>query len=187
MKQNNMLSKLALSETKNELLYNKLSVNVYTQYPYEKQGLDDGMYVINQVIGEYWKPRFLIDEKSKTAIEFMDSCTTLQTVNADDVDWKTLEGLPQEAIDRAKVLDAVYPTFIRGYKNDVAEVSWQINPDGRYFMDEDGYGMTDDEEITIYSYVDRAGKPLVKFRYVKDYDELDEMEKEAREKVKMRR
>ena len=54
-------------------------------------------------------------------------------------------------------------------------------------MDEDGYGMTDDEEITIYSYVDRAGKPLVKFRYIKDYSELDEMEKEARKNLKKRK
>ena len=54
-------------------------------------------------------------------------------------------------------------------------------------MDEDGYGMTDDEEITIYSYVDRAGKPLVKFRNIKDYGELKVMEKEARKKLKNRK
>ena len=59
-------------------------------------------------------------------------------------------------------------------------MSWQINPDGRYYMDDDGYGMTDDIEITLYAYVDRSGKPLVKFRNIKDYDELEVMEKEAR-------
>ena len=40
--------------------------------------------------------------------------------------------------------------------------------------------MTDDIEITLYAYVDRSGKPLVKFRNIKDYDELEVMEKEAR-------
>lgn len=51
-------------------------------------------------------------------------------------------------------------------------------------MDEDGYGMINDEEITIYCYVDRADKPLVKFRNIKDYDELNEMKKEARRNLK---
>lgn len=145
------------------------------------------MYVIDQVIGEYWKPRYLVDEKNKTAVEFMTSWTTLQTVCVDDIDWKSLESLLQKAIDKARNLNAVFPTFVKEYKNGMAEVSWQINPDGRYYMDEDGYGMTNDEEITIYSYVDRAGKPLVKFRKIKDYGELEEMAKEARRNLKARK
>ena len=37
----------------------------------------------------------------------------------------------------------------------MAEVSWQLNPDGRYYMDEDGYGMTNEKEITIFGFIDR--------------------------------
>lgn len=173
-----------VEETAAHILYKTLCVDTYTQYPYEKQSLDEDMYVINQVIGEYWKPRYLVDGKNKTAVEFMDIWTTLQTVCPDDIDWKSLEGLAQDVIEKAKSLNAVFPTFVRSYKNDVAEVAWQINPDGRYFMDEDGYGMTNDEEITVYSYVDRAGKPLVKFRTIKDFNELNMMEKEARKNLK---
>ena len=36
-------------------LYKVLSTEEYTQYPYEKCDLDDGMSVINQVIGGYWR------------------------------------------------------------------------------------------------------------------------------------
>lgn len=176
-----------VEEAAAQRLYKTLNADTYTKYPYEKRSLGEDMHVINQVIGEYWKPRYLVDEKNKTAIEFMDSWTTLQTVCTDDIDWKSLEGLPQNAIGRAKVLDAVYPTFIRGYKNDVAEVSWQINPDGRYYMDEDGFEMTDDEEITIYGYIDRNGKSLIKFRTIKDYRELYDMEREARKNLKSRK
>lgn len=168
-------------------LYQTLCAEEYTQYPYQRQDLDEGMSVINQVIGEYWKPRFLIDERNQTAVECMDSWTILQTVGADDIDWQSLEGLPQEAVNRAKGLNAVFPTFVRNYRKGMAQVSWQINPDGRYYMDEDGYGMTDDVEITLYSYVDRAGRPLAKFRYVKDYDELDKMETQARKNLKKRK
>ena len=61
-------------------LYKALSVGEYAQYPYEKCDLDDDMSVINQVIGGYWKPRFLMDDRNQTAVEFMDSWTTLKTI-----------------------------------------------------------------------------------------------------------
>lgn len=167
-------------------LYKTLSANTYTQYPYEKESLDEGMYVIKQVIRDYWKPRYLVDEKNKTAVEFMSRCTILQTLTWDDIDWESLLELPEKAIDQAHALDAEFPSFIRKYKNGVASVSWELNPDGRYYMDEDGFGMTDDEEITIYGYIDREGKPLIKFRAIEDFGELDQMEEEAKKNLKNR-
>lgn len=101
----------------------------------------------------------------------------------DDIDWPSLEGLPKDAIRMAKALDAYFPSFVRGYDHDVAQFSWQLNPDGQYYMDEDGYGMTDDEEITIYGYVDRSGKPLGKIRNIKSFSELNAMKEEARKKL----
>ena len=84
-------------------------------------------------------------------------------------------------------MSAQFPTFIRGFRNGVAEVSWQLNPDGRYYMDDDGFGMTNDEEITIYGFIDQNANVVVKFRNInKRYGELDKMRKEAEEKVKMK-
>ena len=34
---------------------------------------------------------------------------------------------------------------------------WQVQPDGRYWADEDGFGMTNDEEIILYTFVDLNG------------------------------
>ena len=170
-----------------DLLYEVLGEEKYAQYPYRKEGLGEEMYVINRAICGYWKPVYLIDERNKGAEVFMNGAETLQTVSVEDIDWESLNGLQQDAIDRAKALDAGFPTFIYNYKDGVAKVSWQINPDGRYYMDEDGYGMTNDKEITVYGFIDRAGKPLVKFRYVHDSSELDVMEKEARKNLKARK
>lgn len=36
-------------------------------------------------------------------------------------------------------------SVVRRYENGGAEVSWMLQPDGRYDQDEDGFGMTDDE------------------------------------------
>lgn len=72
-----------------------------------------------------------------------------------------------------------FPSFIREFRNGVEQVDWQLNPDGRYYMDDDGYGMTPDVEINIHGFIDRNGHVLVKFRYVSDNKELEVMRKEA--------
>ena len=67
----------------------------------------------------------------------------------------------------------------------MAEVSWQLNPDGRYYMDDDGFGMTSDEEITVYGFIDTKMNVLVKFQYIdKDWKRLDKMRREAEKALK---
>lgn len=144
-------------------LYERLSATRFSQYPYERCSLGDGMSVVNEAMREYWKPRFLVDDRNRTAFEFMDGNAVLQTVRQEDIDWTSLQRLPDYAINRARWLDARFPTFIRMYKNGIAEVSWMLNPDGRYYQDEDGFGMTDDVEIKIYGMIDRTGKVVRKF------------------------
>jgi len=41
---------------------------------------------------------------------------------------------------------------------------WQIQPDGRYWADEDGFGMENDEEIVLYSFIDQNGQFMGPFR-----------------------
>lgn len=147
-------------------LYEQLSVAKFSQYPYEKCSLGDEMAVVNEVIAGYWKPRFLLDDRNRMAFEFMNGHAVLQTVRQEDIDWNALLGLPDNVINRARNLDAWFPTFVGRYENGVAEVSWTLQPDGFYYRDEDGFGMTDDEEIKLYGLIDRAGKVVAKF-YVK--------------------
>ena len=48
------------------------------------------------------------------------------------------------------------------------KVCWQVQPDGRYWEDEDGFGGTDDEEVTLYTYVDANGDFTGPFRLCLD-------------------
>ncbi|MBQ4430781.1 MAG: hypothetical protein II877_04705 [Synergistaceae bacterium] len=41
---------------------------------------------------------------------------------------------------------------------------WEVQPDGMYWADEDGYGMTSDEEIRLYSFIDEEGRFTAPFR-----------------------
>ena len=146
-----------------EKLYKKLCVSQYKDRPYEQCDLGEGMTLVNQVIGEYWKPRYLIDNEAKCAYEFMTGDEVLQTVTNEDIDWDSLKGIPQDALDRAKAHSFHFPGHIYQYENGVAKVEWQLNPDGMYYRDEDGFGMTDDEEVNLYGAIDRKGKVVKKF------------------------
>ena len=72
--------------------------------------------------------------------------------------------------------------------SNVAEVECQLNPDDRYCRDDDGYGMTDDEEIAVYGFIDAAVNVLVKFQYIGDNREhLKEMRCDAERKLLRKR
>ncbi len=161
-------------------LYARLNSEMYKPGDWQTENNGEDMSVVSQVIMQYWKPRFLIDHRAKCAYEFMDSSETLCTVKQDDIDWESLRGLPSEIVGRARSLDFHFPSFVRSYVNGVAQVCWQLNPDGMYYMDEDGYGMTDDEEVEIYGFIDRRGKVVVKFKQIhEDWNLLKAMRKEA--------
>lgn len=161
-------------------LYTRLNSDMYKTGSWRTEDNGEGMAVVSQVISQYWKPRFLIDNISKCAYEFMDASETLCTITADDIDWESLKCLSSKSIRRAQRLDFHFPSFVRKYENGVAQVNWQLNPDGMYYRDEDGFGMTDDDEEEIYGFIDRKGKVLVKFCYINEnWDKLNAMRKDA--------
>ena len=164
----------------NDALYRKLQSSLNADDSYEKENLGEGMFLLQVLWGSYWKPRYLVDDEVRMAYEFLDTDCCLATFTVDDIAWETLENLSEELKQRARKLNAHFPTIVSGYHDGVAEVSWQINPDGMYYMDSDGFGMSDDEEETLYGFIDRKGKPLVKFRRIKDFSELKDMEREAK-------
>ena len=170
-----------------EDLYFQLCKGKYAEYPFQTDDLGEGMAVVKEVIMQYWKPRYLLDHTVRRAYEFMSDNEYLQTVRQEDIAWEKLTALPSEAVSRAKELSAHYPTLIGCFKNGVAEVKWELNPDGYYFMDEDGFGMTDDEEVTIYGFIDRTGTVVAKFQPVNDSKEWGVLREQAEKRVKGRK
>lgn len=174
-----------LSETE---LYMMLNDEKYKRGSYEMHDLGEGMAVINESMWGWWKPRYLVNHNTRCAYEFINDNQRLLTVTEDDIDWDSLKELSEDAIATARALSFHFPSFIREFKNGVAQVSWQLNPDGRYYMDDDGFGMTDDEEIEIYGFIDHNAKVVVKFRNINGcYSELVKMRKEAEKLIKSRR
>ncbi len=170
----------ASGKSSEEKLYMVLSAMDFNRNGYSISELGEGKSVVEQVIGGWWKQRYLIDKKNCRAYEIMNGNMDFVNFTTDDVDWASIEQLPEKAKMQAREMSAEFPTFIGKFRNGVAEVSWQLNPDGRYYMDEDGFGMTSDEEIAVYGFIDSETNVLVKFQYINhDWKRLDDMRREA--------
>ena len=74
----------------------------------------------------------------------------------DKGDWVKLAEYPVE--NKVRFVFSIAP-FSQGK----AKVTWMFQPDGWYYADSQGYGKEKDEEITLYSYINKKGKFLVPF------------------------
>lgn len=155
-----------------EKMYQILISDKYGEKDYQRRGLGEGMEVINQVIWGWWKPRFLLNHNLKTAYEWMWPNQQLAIVDQEHIDWESMKNLPEEAVRTLHAYSFQFPSFIRGFQNGIARVDWQLIPDGRYWMDDDGFGMTSDIELNIYGFIDKEANIISKFRYYSD-KELD--------------
>ncbi len=166
-----------------EKMYRILSSDKYATGEYQKQKLGEGMEVVNQLIWGWWKPRFLLNHNLKTAYEWMWSNEQLAIVEAEHIDWDSMKNLPEDAVSTLRQYSFRFPSFIRYYQNGIAEVQWQLVPDGRYWMDDDGFGMTSDIELNIYGFIDQEANIVSKFHYYTDKeldsDILDKVRKET--------
>lgn len=76
----------------------------------------------------------------------------------EDGSWK--KDLEYPLINRVMFNFDIHP-FYKGK----AYVEWTLQPDGRYFEDDDGFGAEDCEEIILYSYLDTNGNFTEPFKH----------------------
>lgn len=145
-------------------LYTELQSPEYDSYPFSRdRNMGDNMEIVSEVIGSYWRERFLINHTDHTAYQLMDSTLTLQFVTEADVDWEGVKTLDNN--ECAYSYSARFQRFaVFRFADGVAMVMWTLYPDGRYFMDEDGYGMEDNEASIIYGYIDTHANVVVPFQ-----------------------
>ncbi len=62
---------------------------------------------------------------------------------------------------------ARYRFWVFPFTGSKAAVEWTVRPDGSYYADSDGFGMTDDKEITLHGFINTKGRPIGKFRLYK--------------------
>lgn len=58
------------------------------------------------------------------------------------------------------------------FRNGVCVICWTIYPDGRYFADEDGFGMEDNDEENAYYIINKELEIIVPFQPMDDVKEM---------------
>ena len=59
-----------------------------------------------------------------------------------------------------------------GFKNGFCALDWTLYPDGRYFADEGGFGMEDNDEEVVYCIINKNLDIVVPFFYAEDPTEV---------------
>ena len=85
--------------------------------------------------------------------------------------------------NKQAINEIVFNTSMVGYQEIISDPSYTDQMVCMTYPLIGNYGMTDDEEETLYGYIDRKGKPLGKFRRIMEFSELETMKQEAYAKL----
>ena len=124
------------------------------------------------------KQIFIVNPAIKKVYPISEPNGKLVGFSLDDIEWDSVNQLEHNG--DAKRLVADYGGLSIGdYQDGLAYVSWMLYPDGRYFADEDGFGMEDNDEVNIAAYIDTQCRVVVKFQDLED----DEKRRKLRAKA----
>ena len=107
-------------------------------------------------------------------------------VNDNEIDIKAIAKVCENGLHNAQAKAIRYAGLNRwdGFKDGLCAISWMLYPDGRYFADEDGFGMEDNDEEEVYAIIDTDLNIVEPFRPIKDVAAyLKEIRKNKRESV----
>ena len=96
----------------------------------------------------------------------------------DDIDWDNVNQL-EHNYDAKRLVADYGGLSIGDYQDGIARVDWMLYPDGRYFADEDGFGMEDNDEVNITAYIDTQCRVVVKFQDMEDEGKRRRLREEA--------
>jgi len=110
------------------------------------------------------REEILVNTETKEVWTMVDENGHLVGFTKDDIDWEAIRKL--EHSGSAYTMTADYGGIGRmsDFYNGKCTLCWTLYPDGRYFADEDGYGMEDNEEVVVYALIDKHMHVLSPFR-----------------------
>lgn len=124
------------------------------------------------------KQIFIVNPTIKKVYPISEPNGQLVGFTLDDIDWDNVNQL-EHNFDAKRLVADYGGLSIGDYQDGIARVDWMLYPDGRYFADEDGFGMEDNDEVNITAYIDTQCRVVVKFQDLED----DDKRKRLREKA----
>lgn len=142
-------------------LFRIISEDLKSEKKFTFSMLGEGM---GQVRDNNTEQVFLLNNNIKEAWALTSSDRCLENWNLSDIDLSSILFLPDLPRELAVNFRAEYNFEISEFLNGVASVSWMIQPDCRFFADEDCFGMDDDREIILVAFIDQCANILVPFQ-----------------------
>lgn len=112
------------------------------------------------------KELYMVNTETKKAYHLVDRDGYIRAFTRDDIEPSVFEA---EHTGDASALIVDYAGLSIGhFKDGKAKIEWMLYPDGRYFADEDGFGMEDNDEVNIAAVIDEDCNVIEKFKLVYD-------------------
>lgn len=112
------------------------------------------------------KEMYMVNTATQKAYHLVDRDGYIRAFTYDDIDSTVYEA---RHVRRSTALIVEYAKLSVGqFKDGKATIEWMLYPEGRYFADEDGFGMEDNDEVNIAAVIDEDCKVIEKFKLVKD-------------------
>ena len=136
----------------------------------ELEALGEPGYMIGEGMATFGcsrGPLYMVNTESKKYKKLIEANGKVVGFTKDDIDYKNLEGV--EHTSCAYSMTSEYAGIGRwnDFEDGICALGWTLYPDGRYFADEDGFGMEDNDEVEIYCVIDKDFKVLKPFQYGK--------------------
>lgn len=124
------------------------------------------------------KQIFIVNPALKIIYPISEANGKLVGFTHDDIDWDSVNQLEHNG-DAERLVADYGGLSIGDYQDGIAHVNWMLYPDGRYFADEDGFGMEDNDEVNISAYIDTQCRVVVKFQEMEDDEKRKILREEA--------
>ena len=134
-------------------------------------------------IGNSRGPLFFANSLTGKARQLLDETRHLVGFEDQDFDWEKLKAVEHTYDLNHRYVDYGGLGRYSDYRNGICCLCWMLYPDGRYFADEDGFGMEDNDEENIYCIIDNNLRVIIPWQPMTDEEMATRMQ-EAREIIK---
>ena len=128
-------------------------------------------------------PLFFANSLTGKARQLLDEESHLVGFDDRDFDWEKLKTVEHTYDLNHRYVDYGGLGRYSDYRNGICCLCWMLYPDGRYFADEDGFGMDDNDEENIYCIIDDNLRVIIPWQPMTD-EEMAMRMREARERTK---
>ena len=136
----------------------------------ERQDLHD-MYLIGEGMameGCSRGPLCMVNTETNERRQLIDETGHVVGFGEQDFDWEKLKQVEHRYCLDNRVVEYAGLGRYNNFRNELCCLSWMLYPEGRYFADEDGFGMEDNDEENIYCVIDKDLEVLIPFQPMTD-------------------